>query len=212
LQVLPRLYRLKSRLPARGAKLRLRFLGDSYDLVKQSLLCWLAQLGPWKVHPMFTAEWSRADATAFSRLLRTPLLSHEVLNRTTDRSAYFSSARACRDHLFLDPDTGLGAKTMRGAKAPSYLFLAELDLIARQRPWALTLLFDQAVQRGSEKSSMEHKLALLSARGLNATAYVSHACFLLVGLDADLCARAHEVLVRESGLPKGRLPSRTARA
>jgi len=44
--------------------------GDSYDIVKQSLLAWLsADLGPWSAHPMFTDKVDDERATAFARFL-----------------------------------------------------------------------------------------------------------------------------------------------
>lgn len=37
--------------------MHVRYFGDSYDIVKQSLLRWLAPLGPWAAHPIvFAAE------------------------------------------------------------------------------------------------------------------------------------------------------------
>lgn len=87
--------------------MKLQYLGDSYDIVKQSLLRWLASCGTWKAHPMFTERVSFEDAASFSRLLGVPLLSCVVLETETDREAYFASARLCVNHLFLDPDIGI---------------------------------------------------------------------------------------------------------
>ena len=55
-----------------------KFLGDSYDIVKQSLLRWLADMGTWTTHPMFTEPISTEQANAFSRLLGTRLLSLDL--------------------------------------------------------------------------------------------------------------------------------------
>ena len=184
--------------------MNVRFLGDSYDIVKQSLLRWLSPLGPWTVHPMFTCDESAAHADEFSRLVGAPLLSRQVLTPTTDRSEYFSSARVEASHLFLDPDTGLRATVTRGAKGPSYLFLDELKSIAGRRAGALTLVFDQSIPRGSEARALEAKLAACKAEGLHALAYTSHACFLLVATEAATAARAYDTLRNESRLPETR--------
>jgi hypothetical protein len=72
--------------------MHVRFLGDSFDIVKQSLLRWLAQCGSWSAHPMFTEEVTVDQAEAFSCLLGVPLISREVLSSESDRAAYFTAA------------------------------------------------------------------------------------------------------------------------
>ena len=44
--------------------MRMRFIGDSYYIVKQSLLHWMAYCGTWAVHPMFTEPVSRDSVEA----------------------------------------------------------------------------------------------------------------------------------------------------
>jgi hypothetical protein len=52
----------------------------------------------------------------------------------------------CRDHVFLDPDTGIRLKPCNTLNAPRYLFGPELVAIADARPENLTLVFDQSLQ------------------------------------------------------------------
>lgn len=184
-----------------GARVRLRFLGDSYDIVKQSLLRWLATSGAWAAQPMFTEEVTTESAEAFAQLLGVPLLSRDVLTQTTDRASYFRSAHSCAQHLFLDPDTGVTLHGVNGAKAPRYLFGSELVSIAEARPRFLTLVFDQSLPRGRELPELERKLSNLAAQGLHGVAYISHACFLLVGRDAGLTQAAFRHLREQSRLP-----------
>lgn len=40
--------------------MKLQYFGDSYDIVKKSLICWLSEFGPWVTHPMFTEDVSPA--------------------------------------------------------------------------------------------------------------------------------------------------------
>src|SRR2546427_9518951 len=134
--------------------MNLRYLGDSYDIVKYCLLRWLSVLGPWSAHPMFTETVNGSGAATFSALLGVPLLSTEVLAQGQDRNEYFTTAGSCASHLFLDPDTGVRLKSTRGKKAPAYLFLDELVQVARRRLSLLTLVFDQSVQRGAEKKGL----------------------------------------------------------
>jgi hypothetical protein len=154
-----------------------KYLGDSYDIVKQSLLGWLSAVGPWATHPMFTEPVSREQAEVYSRLLGAPLLSFETLTYDTNRDAYLEPARKYTDHVFLDPDTGVRLNPIRGAKAPRYLFSTELVAIVKARPERLVLVFDQSIARGEERKELENKLNSFAEEGILGIAYVSHACF-----------------------------------
>ncbi len=180
------------------------FLGDSYDIVKQSFLRWLVSMGSWATHPMFSESVSAEQAEAFARFLGTQLLSRELFSHEVDRNAYLAPARYCDDHVFLDPDTGIRLKPIRGKKAPRYLFGAELVTIASARPEKLTLVFEQSLQRGAERQQLECKLSMLADAGLHAVAYFSQACFVLVGKDSSLVEKAIETVKRESHLPDSR--------
>jgi hypothetical protein len=184
--------------------LRPRYLGDSYDIVKQSFLRWLRDCGAWAAHPMFTERVTPEEADVFSRLLGVPLLSSDVLEAETNREAYFASARSCQDHLFLDPDTGLRLKVDRTKNHPSYLFGPEVLSIVSERPTSLTLVFDQSLARGREREQLAEKMAFLGKRGVYSFAYVSHACFILMSTDQELVKKASGVIQDASALPAAR--------
>jgi hypothetical protein len=183
--------------------MRMRYFGDSYDIVKQSLLRWMRPLGEWTVHPMFTEPVSAAEVTAFEALLSAKVVSTEVLTLDTDRTAYFACGSSC-GHLFLDPDTGLRMLSTRGVRAPEYLFATELVRLCEQRPGSLSLVFDQSVGRGSEQLHLEGKVRELRHHGVFGTAYVSHACFVIAGRDRALVERARSQILAESKLPASR--------
>lgn len=185
--------------------MRLRHFGDSYDVVKQSLLRWLSALGPWAVQPMFTEAVDEASAGAFGRFLNARLLSTEQVTVRSDRASYFASAAACSSHLFLDPDTGLRLKTVGGKKAPAYVFGAELQAIASARPERLSLVFDQSLSRNGQHAALVEKLQALHALGLSSLAFESHACFVLVATKDGAIDEARSVLLRESRLPESRI-------
>src|SRR2546429_1762795 len=145
--------------------MRISYLGDSYDIVKQSLLGWLRPLGEWSVHPMFTEPVSSAEVAAFESLLSAKIVSTEVLTLDTERAAYFSCGLSC-GHLFLDPDTGLRMRPTRGVRAPEFLFASEVVYLAERRPDSLTLVFDQSVGRGSERLHLERKVRELRHHGV----------------------------------------------
>jgi hypothetical protein len=183
--------------------MHIKYFGDSYDVVKQSLIRWLAPFGHWSVHPMFTEAVTSAEAAAFADFLGARLLSNSVLTAKTERSTYFTCASSC-DNLFLDPDTGLQIKSVSASRVPEFLFASELVSLVQKRPGFLTMVFDQSHPRGSERVSLEQKLSHLSERGISAFAYSSHACFVITGQDSVLVNKARTHLIRESRLPESR--------
>jgi hypothetical protein len=184
--------------------MNLKHFGDSYDIVKKSLLEWLAEFGPWAAHPMFTHPISVSEAEAFSRFLGVPLVSTDVLNRACDRAHYFASCRLYHS-LFLDPDTGIRLKTVKTKQTPAFLFGEDLINLATARPNALTLTFDQSLARGRERDEIRVKLAHFAAHGISGFAYVSHASFIVLGRSAVLVQQAHHGVLKKSALPANRI-------
>jgi hypothetical protein len=181
-----------------------KYFGDSYDIVKQSLLRWLSPTGAWVTHPMFTERFSPEESDDFARLIGTPLLSLDVLTTETDRAKYFAPARNCRENVFLDPDKGIRLKPMRGEASPLYIFAGELLEIAGTSQEKLVLVFDKALARGSEPEELHAKMRTFEDHGIHAVAYTSHACFVLLGRNDALVNSAFEVLMNESHLPRSR--------
>src|SRR5258708_37377899 len=184
--------------------MRIRYFGDSYDIVKQSLLRWLRSFGEWSVHPMFTETVSQADVSAFESLLDAKIISTEILTVDSNRAAYLSCASSC-NHLFLDPDIGLRMQPTRGVRAPGYIFAGEVLRLAERRPSSLTLVFGQRVGRGSEGLQLGGKRQELPHSGVFGFAYVSHACFLFTSQDRSLVDRARAQVITGSRLPESRL-------
>lgn len=186
--------------------MNLKHFGDSYDVVKRSLLEWLADFGPWAAHPMFTHPTSVSESEAFSRFLGVPLVSTNVLDATCDRASYFASCRPCNS-LFLDPDTGIRLKAFKGHRAPAFVFGEELIALADAREHALTLTFDQSLARGREQDQADQirvKLGHFAAHGVSGFAYVSHASFVVLGRSAVLVQQAHQRVLTKSALPAHR--------
>jgi hypothetical protein len=194
---------MEAEFERRGDLMRMRYFGDSYDIVKQAILRWLRDFGGWSAHPMFTEAVTETDVTALASLLGARIISTEVFTRDTNRQAYLACGRSC-GHLFLDPDTGLRMRPTRGVRAPEYLFGGELLRLAEQRPSSLTIVFDQSIGRGREQLHLEGKLRELRHQDLFGFAYWSHACFLVVGRDRALVERARSQLITQSRLPEWR--------
>src|SRR5262245_52047393 len=100
--------------------MKMHYLGDSYDLAKQSLLRWLRPFGEWSVHPMFTEPCSPVELVRLETFLDATVISRRILSPTTNRKRYFASA-VRRNHLFLDPNTGVRLQHRRLKNAPHYL-------------------------------------------------------------------------------------------
>lgn len=125
LLVLPLIVRPHGECNPQRLTMKRQYFGDSYDIVKKSLIAWLSSFGSWATHPMFTESFEPELAAAFSRLLGTSLLSESVLTPRTNRADYFSPCRTA-GNLFLDPDTGVCLQTRRHSKSVSYVFGGEL--------------------------------------------------------------------------------------
>jgi len=54
--------------------MKLKFFGDSYDILKKSFIASLGEFGEWSTHPMFTEQVSEEQAEAFAQLLNTTVI------------------------------------------------------------------------------------------------------------------------------------------
>lgn len=181
--------------------MHIRFFGDSYDIVKQSLIHWLDDFGKWSVHPMFTEIVPSSEAQAFVRFLDSTLLSSEVITKDTDRKKYFECVNGV-GNLFLDPDTGI--KTDKAGRKPEYIYGHELVRIVKARPNDLTMVFDMSLARGSEHKGAERKLEYFHHQGIFGFTYVTHTSFIFLGTDTKLVDEASKVIVKKSKLPNKR--------
>lgn len=184
--------------------MKFTYFGDSYDIVKKSLIAWLGEFGGWHAQPMFTELVTPDQAALFARFLGAGLVSAEELTTKTDRAAYFS---ACRNagNLFIDPDTGIRLEPRRDSKSINYVFGQELVELSHARAERLMLVFDQSYSRGNQKPQIREKLAFFASQDVSGFTYCSHAPFLVLSAKADLVARAHDRLLEVSGLPPSRL-------
>jgi hypothetical protein len=183
--------------------MHMKYFGDSFDVVKMSMIHWLMPFGEWAVHPMLTDDASMEEVAAFEQFVGAKVISTEVLNRATNRNSYFSCVSQC-GNLLLDPDTGLRLEIINGIRAPEFLFASELVNIISDRRSSLTVVFDKSIPRGSEHEAVKLKLAHLQSHGVHGFAYVSHACFIVASHDKELIKRALNRVSSLSHLPASR--------
>ncbi len=114
----------------------------------------------------------------------------------------------CRQHLFIDPDTGL----WRGQRPPrggwnKHIGITELADIANspERRNSLTLVFDQSYPRVvmDLRERVEEKLGLLGNH-LYGAAYVSHVAFIWVSHDEVVVNQASQRLLAQCRFPRHR--------
>ena len=187
----------------------LKHFGDSYDIIKKSLLQWLAEFGPWKAQPMFTDMPKDTEAVAVSKnfegFLAVPIVSNCELTPDSDRNHYFDCCGDCRS-LFLDPTTGIALpdQPVTRSRLPKYILAKELEILTHGCT-GLTLTFDQSLPRGREQPQVQKKLRHFKGRGLHGFSYFSHTSFLLLGKNAALVNKARSQLLAKSGLPDWRI-------
>ncbi len=183
-----------------------KWFGDSYDIVKRSLLRWLSECGTWAVHPMFRNSVCQAFAEEFSSFLKVPLVTTSpVPKKQSERESYFECAIAwcSTDHLFLDPDTGLSLPG--SAATQKHLKAEELAKIVNGRRGKFALVYDQSFSRGGKKEDrIKQKLPRLEKRGVYSLVYSSHANFILASSDETALSKAETVLREASRLPSKR--------
>lgn len=179
-----------------------KYLGDSYDIVKQSFLGWLD--GDWSVHPMLTEEVDDQWINAYKAVLGGPkikIISSHVPFRTASGGWYSVCNVDC--NLFLDPHTGL---TLRDLKKQSHHLtsgeLVEIVKLARRKGF-LTMVFDQSIDHDGDlpRQQVREKLEDLKEKGVYAFAYVSHSCVVVASDNGEVTLNALNEVLANSGVP-----------
>ncbi len=193
----------------------MKYSGDSYDIVKRSLMNWLAPEEAWAVQPMFTDdadELSRDWVREYEKLLGAKVLNPRQLTPEKDRAKYFSVRSA--GHVLFDPDIGVWMQKKK-PKNPvnQYILGCELVREVQERPDSLTLVFDQSYSRTRKCPKLVQKklseLTKLSEsiakdREVHGIGYYAQAPFLILSCDQGKIKQARNRLC-EAGLPGCRI-------
>ena len=203
--------------------------GDTYDIVKRSILQSLSPCGGWFVHPMFTDRDPKHYAKSYCRFLGIPPVTAKTFSQSSKRSLWIAEGNACQGHLFVDPDKGLPFDGPTGRPRPmrrftqlpgrdnsveKFLMADELVDIVQARPDKLTLLFDQSFSHDIKAEvrikQIKDKLRWLEGggrdiRGFAFKSQAGHATFFLTSKHHDLLVCAKHILLGSSNLPRNRL-------
>ena len=163
-----------------------KYFGDSYDIVKRFFCAELRGAGySVMAVPMFTGEWGD-QKQIFLRFIGAAL---QPDSHGSDRTA-----------LFIDPDTGVGARA-----SGRHITVENLTQLAQKH--SLVFAFDQSFSRGGDpRSAMERKLTEIRDRACHGMYYDSHARFLFVTTSATPLEQFRERCVT-LGMPSGRFIS-----
>lgn len=188
------------------------FHGDAYEFPKRALIQGLAPLNGWAIHPMYY-DFVIAPHDPNFAADYADFLGIELLQRgECPRDHLVEACNQSRDHLFLDPDTGLWRHQRRPRGGwIKHIGIHELAQIACApgREKRLTLVFDQSMTRAENRTpQIEQKLATLRnlcpPNILYAVAYVSQCAFIWVSRDLDLIHYATDQLIAATRIPRCR--------
>ena len=96
-----------------------RFFGEARDIAKRQIMEWLAPDVTWAAYPMWYVD---REAELHPELRVADFLNHYAAaigvtivdgGDCANPDALLEATLACRKHLFLDPDTGLGKRTKK---------------------------------------------------------------------------------------------------
>ena len=169
------------------------------------MLRWLGfKKEKWAIHPMYFPRKGEKRIDGFPCEYARFLGISCVDGNIWDPAGLTDAVAGWRDHLFLDPDTGLWEK--KGDD--KHVGVEDLITIAKAeiRKHRLTLVYDQSLNRnqetyGSPREQVGKKLVSLTAAKLHAAAYVSHIAFLWVSSDYNLVSGATRNILQASQLP-----------
>ena len=127
-----------------------RFFGEGRDIAKRQILEWLAPDARWAAHPMWYGD-REAEPHVPDFLNRYAAAIGVAIMDGGDSAnpdALLEATLACQEHLFLDPDTGLGERTPgRYLTHVDYGHFIQI-VQAPLRQGLLTLIYDEGNARG----------------------------------------------------------------
>ena len=184
--------------------MRMRYFGDSYDIVKRFLPHTIDPEGSWAAFPMFTDSDSQRIAAGYEAFLGVRVIRSDTIQVDTVRREHFEISP--HEHrLFVDPNTGIRMGPPTKAKSsPDYVFSEELIRLCVAEPQRLVVVFDQSHPRGAERESLRRKLEAFQHQGLHGFAYSSHAGFVVLSAPEQVLTAARNRLTL-SGLPGERI-------
>ena len=182
-----------------------RFFGESRDIAKRHIMRWLAPNACWAAHPMWFGQrpeppCDRAFLDQYAAALDVDIVEGESPNE----NEFLRSADTCREHLLLDPDTGLGdtnrSHHMTHVRFDQFIWIVE-SLSCQDK---LTLVYDQGYSRSIDMwEPTRTKLSRLRESGVHSAAYMAEpkwkVCFIWASTNCEAITEATRRMQTESG-------------
>ena len=164
-----------------------RFFGESRDIAKRQIMEWLAPNEMWAAHPMWYGDREAGPHVPDFLNQYAAAMGVAIVDGgdSANPDALLQATLACREHLFLDPDTGLGERTQ-----DRYLTHVDYDhfiqiVQAPDHQGGLVLVYDQGNAQGGGMDEFFQAIQLKVNR-LHQNPEV-HAVGYLAELSVKLC-------------------------
>ena len=192
-----------------------RFFGESRDIAKRQVMEWLAPNVMWAAHPMWYGD--REAGPHVPRFLEQYEAAMGVAivdgGDSANPDALLQATLACREHLFLDPDTGLGERIPRRQLTHvDYDHFIQI-VQAPCRQGGLTLIYDQGNAQGGNMDRFTQAIQLKVNRlrqnpDVHAVGYLAELsvklCFIWASTNPQVLADATRNVQEASRFPNWR--------
>ena len=192
-----------------------RFFGESRDIAKRQIMKWLAPNVRWSAHPMWYGN--RKAKPHVPNFLNCYAAAIDVAivdgGDSANPDALLEATLGCREHLFLDPDTGLGERIRRRYR--THMDYDHFIQIVRAplRRGMLTLIYDEGNAKGGKMDSFTQAIQrkvdrLHRNKDVHAVGYLAElalkVCFIWASTNCEVVTDATRNLQYASGFPDWR--------
>ncbi len=191
--------------------------GEARDMAKRRVMEWLVCPNVrWAAHPMWYGDREAEPQIADFLDCYPTALGVDIVDGgdSANPDELLDAVIECRNHLFLDPDIGLGPRTGENHLTHvSYEQFIQV-VLAPARHDKLTLVYDQGYSRGQNKAAficaVRRKVNLLHQmnNGVHAAGYLVEPslklCFIWASASSDAVTRATRRMRNGSRFPSWR--------
>ena len=195
-----------------------RFFGEGRDIAKRQIMEWLAPKVRWAAHPMWYGDREAEPHVAYFLDRYAAAVGVAIVDGgdCADPDALLEATTACQEHLFLDPDTGLGERTRERHLAPlTHVNYDRFNQIvqAQIRKGRLTLIYDEANSKGGRMDrftqAIQRKVNRLHQnKEVHAVGYLAELsvklCFIWASTNSEVVTDATRNVQDASGFPNWR--------
>ena len=191
-----------------------KFFGEARDIAKKRIIEWLAPDVRWAAHPMWYGDREKEPHVPdFLNAYEAAMGVHIVKGGdSADPGALLAATLGCREHLFLDPDTGLGTRTKKNLL--THVDYTDFIQIAQApcRQGNLTLIYDEGNAKGGKMESfrkaIQRKVNRLQEQDVHAVGYLAELsvklCFIWASANCQAVTDATRNVQDESEFPAWR--------